>query len=437
MVRKTALIVDDSKSARVVLKRMLETYDLAVDTAESAEAALDYLGHHRPDVIFMDHLMPGMDGFEAVTAIKKNPDTAMIPIMMYTSQEGEVYVGQARALGAVGVLPKTVKPVEVSKVLASLHLADEGASVQPVSERTPRPEPLDDTATPAAVDSDLRSLLQDLFDQQRIILQREMRDTYSDLAARLANEARPPPPVDAADAEPAEQPARSSAWLVALLIACIVFVVIVFWQEQQLRTLQQRNELLSEALQDAGMAPSANNAQPQLARYQRALAVSQKATFDALEWGINQSAEYDWNELPLGQRRLELFDDLLTRLIAAGFVGEIVVNVHVGDFCLMDDGNGLLELAAPDAAAADCDQIGFDPVESRNPRPRQSVAFANFIEMAEERTGGSIRFALSSSGNTLPVFAYPETTDGINAGDWNRTAARNHRVSVTLVAEEG
>ena len=119
---KTALIVDDSRSARVVLKKVLETHELDVDTAESAEDALDYLNDHRPDVIFMDHLMPGMDGFEAVSAIKRNPDTATIPIMMYTSQEGEVYVGQARALGAVGVLPKKIAPVEVSKVLQSLRV---------------------------------------------------------------------------------------------------------------------------------------------------------------------------------------------------------------------------------------------------------------------------------------------------------------------------
>ncbi len=62
---KTALNVDDSKSARVVLKRMLEAHELDVDTAESAESTLDYLKAHRPDVIFMDHLMPGTDGFEA------------------------------------------------------------------------------------------------------------------------------------------------------------------------------------------------------------------------------------------------------------------------------------------------------------------------------------------------------------------------------------
>ena len=119
---KRALIVDDSRSARVILSRMLEQHDLTVDTAESAEQALEYLQRNRPDVIFMDHLMPGMDGFQAVQTIKADPLTATIPLMMYTSQEGELYVSQARALGAVGVLPKTVRPVDVSRILYQLHL---------------------------------------------------------------------------------------------------------------------------------------------------------------------------------------------------------------------------------------------------------------------------------------------------------------------------
>src|SRR5256884_3758221 len=116
MGAKRALIVDDSKSARVFLARALEKYDIDVDAAESAEAAIEYLSSNRPDVIFMDHLMPGMDGFQAVQAIKNDPRTATIPIMMYTSQEGELYLGQARALGAVGVLPKQIRPTDVSKV---------------------------------------------------------------------------------------------------------------------------------------------------------------------------------------------------------------------------------------------------------------------------------------------------------------------------------
>src|SRR5204862_4135819 len=125
MPAKRALIVDDSKSARLFLARALEKYDIDVDNAESAEAAIEYLSHNHPDVIFMDHLMPGMDGLQAVRAIKNDPRTATIPVMMYTSQEGELFLGQARALGAVGVLPKQIRPTDVSKVLNELHLVSE------------------------------------------------------------------------------------------------------------------------------------------------------------------------------------------------------------------------------------------------------------------------------------------------------------------------
>jgi len=122
MAVRRALVVDDSRSARAFLTRLLERHELAVDGVESAEQAIDYLTRQRPDVIFMDHLMPGMDGFQAVQTIKNNPLTATIPIMMYTSQEGELYLSQARALGAIGVLPKQTKHTDVSKVLEQLHL---------------------------------------------------------------------------------------------------------------------------------------------------------------------------------------------------------------------------------------------------------------------------------------------------------------------------
>src|SRR5580692_2468095 len=128
MGAKRALIVDDSKSARLFLARILEKYELDVDNAENAESAIEYLATHRPDVIFMDHMMPGMDGFQAVQAIKNNPRTATIPIMMYTSQEGELYLSQARALGAIGVLPKQIKHADVSQVLQQLHLLGETAA---------------------------------------------------------------------------------------------------------------------------------------------------------------------------------------------------------------------------------------------------------------------------------------------------------------------
>src|SRR6185503_508914 len=63
MSDKRALVVDDSKSARAFLARILERHEIAVDAADSAEAAIEYLTRNKPDVIFMDHMMPGMDGF--------------------------------------------------------------------------------------------------------------------------------------------------------------------------------------------------------------------------------------------------------------------------------------------------------------------------------------------------------------------------------------
>ena len=122
MTAKRALVVDDSKSARAFLAKLLEEQSLEVDAAETAEQAIDYLAHHRPDVIFMDHLMPGMDGFQAVQTIKNNPRTSAIPILMYTSQEGDLYLGQARALGAEGVLPKQIKQSDVTRMLFQLRL---------------------------------------------------------------------------------------------------------------------------------------------------------------------------------------------------------------------------------------------------------------------------------------------------------------------------
>jgi CheY-like chemotaxis protein len=125
MSSKRALVVDDSKSARAFLSRILERHEITVDAAESAEAAIDYLTRNRPDVIFMDHMMPGMDGFQAVQTIKNNPRTAAIPILMYTSQEGDLYLGQARALGAEGVLPKQIKQADVTKMLYQLQLVSD------------------------------------------------------------------------------------------------------------------------------------------------------------------------------------------------------------------------------------------------------------------------------------------------------------------------
>ena len=76
------LVVDDSKSARLMLRKMLQGFGLTVDIAETAEEAINYLHSKRPDAIFMDHTMPGMDGLTAVRRIHGDPQTANIPVVM-------------------------------------------------------------------------------------------------------------------------------------------------------------------------------------------------------------------------------------------------------------------------------------------------------------------------------------------------------------------
>jgi len=124
-----ALLVDDSKSARFALRKLLERNGLRVDIAENAEQALGYLNDNHPDVIFMDHLMPGMDGFEAVRIIKNQPNTAGIPVVMCTSKDGDAYAAEALAIGAVDILSKPATPGSLEVVLSKLCEAAKDISV--------------------------------------------------------------------------------------------------------------------------------------------------------------------------------------------------------------------------------------------------------------------------------------------------------------------
>ena len=113
-----ALVVDDSRTSAAVLGAMLARRACASDEVSSGEACLEFLETSTPDIIFMDHMMPGMDGFEAVKAIRQQPRLRDIPIVMYTSKGGELYQGQARALGAVGVLQKPAIAADVDEILS-------------------------------------------------------------------------------------------------------------------------------------------------------------------------------------------------------------------------------------------------------------------------------------------------------------------------------
>lgn len=132
---KTALVVDDSKSARFALRKFLEGFNYKVEVAEDAHEACRKLIDWRPDVIFMDHIMPGIDGLDALRMLKADPHTSAIPVLLCSSNEGEDFWAQAKACGAIGVLQKPPSPQQLTQALANLTNVDANGVMPGASEK--------------------------------------------------------------------------------------------------------------------------------------------------------------------------------------------------------------------------------------------------------------------------------------------------------------
>ena len=447
MSAKRALIVDDSRSARVILSRMLETYGMQVDTAESAEQALDYLGHSRPDVIFMDHLMPGMDGFQAVRAIKANPATATIPVLMYTSQEGDVYVGQARALGAVGVLPKTVKQVDVSRVLYELHLLPDRREIRPprpastvVVEESPTPEP----APPVwsnrvnANDPAWRQAMMKVLDEHQAELRRFIAANLDTVTRRIANELKAGAPT-AAQPEVSLPPKEASPrwpWVALVAFVALVPTCLLGYLYQQ--TTDNQRELIAA---NAKLTTQLAEQREQVAGIQVALErLRQRSEVEvpAAPPPVNTAAirtdseSVPYGEIPLSGPRLDKFRNLVERLRSSGFKGKLRVDSYVGDFCLAGSPSEGFTPAQDDVSSRRCDLVGNPFEDSLNPAQRQSVDFANYLATLRRAAGNSMQVELNFAGRK-PAVPYPTVSDRVTAGDWNRAGARNNRVEFTQV----
>ncbi len=107
MRRSRILAVDDDDSIRALLSAILGM-DHEVLTAANGMEALELLhgAGERVDLILLDIMMPSMDGFEVLTAIRQHPDTADIPVVVLTARSDRHTAEHARDLGAEGWLTK-------------------------------------------------------------------------------------------------------------------------------------------------------------------------------------------------------------------------------------------------------------------------------------------------------------------------------------------
>jgi CheY-like chemotaxis protein len=120
MIGRSALVIDDSKSARFALRRYLEGHRYQVEAVESADDAMRFLEGSKPGVIFLDHVMPGVDGFTVLRNLRANADTARIPVVICSSNEGPEFNEMARAAGANCVLQKPPNPEQLYRILDDL-----------------------------------------------------------------------------------------------------------------------------------------------------------------------------------------------------------------------------------------------------------------------------------------------------------------------------
>jgi CheY-like chemotaxis protein len=121
-MQKTILITDDSAMIRRIVGQLLQNLGHKIILAENGERGYQMAKAEKPELVIMDVEMPVMNGIEATRQIKNDPDTASIPVLIFTSLSREEDIEQAKDAGCSGFLNKPICEDElqeaIDKVLA-------------------------------------------------------------------------------------------------------------------------------------------------------------------------------------------------------------------------------------------------------------------------------------------------------------------------------
>ncbi len=117
MAIQKVLIVDDSKTETMFLSDLLQKNGFSVRSAENADDAMRRLKEDRPDLILMDVVMPGQNGFQLTRSINRTPEYSHIPIIMCTSKSLETDRVWGMRQGARDYI---TKPVDATDLFAKI-----------------------------------------------------------------------------------------------------------------------------------------------------------------------------------------------------------------------------------------------------------------------------------------------------------------------------
>jgi PleD family two-component response regulator len=128
------LCVDDNEDMRLMVREVLESAGHEVSLASDGSVALDSIQEREPDLLVLDLVMPGMTGIEVCRAVKRNPFTARIPVLMLTAREDIEHKVAAFEAGADDYLAKPFDPRELrARVVALLRIVRREGDRNPTS----------------------------------------------------------------------------------------------------------------------------------------------------------------------------------------------------------------------------------------------------------------------------------------------------------------
>ncbi|WP_440995849.1 response regulator transcription factor [Arhodomonas sp. SL1] len=121
---KHVLVVDDEPNIVLSLEFLLEQAGFTVTTTDNGEDALAAAREQRPDVVLLDIMLPGTDGYEICQTLRDDPELAEVPVIMLTARGREIDREKGISLGADDYI---VKPFSTSEVVERVRrIAGEG-----------------------------------------------------------------------------------------------------------------------------------------------------------------------------------------------------------------------------------------------------------------------------------------------------------------------
>jgi DNA-binding response OmpR family regulator len=116
-MERTILIIEDEKLIIVSTQMVLEAAGFRVESATNGESGISKARELRPDLVLLDIMMPGIDGWETLTRLKRDPETAPIPVIIFTAREHARGHQKSTEMGAADYFRKPFEPDELIELV--------------------------------------------------------------------------------------------------------------------------------------------------------------------------------------------------------------------------------------------------------------------------------------------------------------------------------